>query len=796
MKLKGINPFEQHVEKIVVGTVGLGLLGIVGWQFLSQNTITVGKDQVPISDAYKPVESAAAELQRKSESSNPTMFTAPDLTPLTKFPELFSKPVASTGTLPAMGTVVALGPGGGVGSSGDAMYAAFEAASPTGVVAAQFRGTVAPSERVDIPELLKFLPKEQPFDKAAVSVEANMSGKVLRAMLDADPDGGGPLSALPVDWWLDKVEILAVEVERQEMKTDGSWAASTVLPTIPGREDFMKRWKAEVKDGGAAAVLLPEATKLADEIQRPEYYQMLVGKWVAPSVLAAQQVANFDPNRFATLTEQFITKNADLATKKTELAALPPDDPKKPDPTPSPGGGRDGGGGGGGGKGASPSGPRTPTPDAGKPDETNKQKRARLTRQIGTLDSEIEKIKKEMQDMGGVVPDADRESQTPRNATPAVDANAGKKLLDKGEFKVYAHDITAEPGKSYRYRVRVAMNNPIFGKEILLKKNDAGQTALASDSVAHSGWTDWTPEVSVDRDAYWFITGTNKDALRQNTPSAHAEMYQYYYGYYRKAVATLEPGDPIIGEAKLPKLWLLPEKEVAANPDGGPGAPGRDGGGGKGVGGAGNPAGGNPGQVVPDGPPVPGATPAKEKLVFRDTSSVVMLDVKSAPGVEAMLLAILRSQDGAVVSKSPEADRKSDVYRRVRSSADAGETAAQPKAEPKVNKVRPDEQPQPPDGGGKRGGGGGGGGNHRLSSIWQPRQVYAIVSIILNPLSIATSRDFLIFWKLAEDTRLNILYMPAARVFMVPIRISLSKNQIVHHILSHSMVLPKKQEKC
>ena len=149
---------------------------------------------------------------------------------------------------------------------------------------------------------------------------------------------------------------------------------------------------------------------------------------------------------------------------------------------------------------------------------------------------------------------------------------------------------------------------------------------------------------------------------------------------------------------------------MAANPDGVPVAPGRDGGKGVQPGNPANPAGANPAQALLDGPPVPGAIPAKEKLVFRDTSSVVMLDVKSAPGVEAMLLAILRSQDGSVVSKSPEADRKSDVYRRVKSSADAGENAAQPKAEPKKNRPRPDEQPQPPGGGGKGGGGGGGGG--------------------------------------------------------------------------------------
>lgn len=705
MKLKGINPFEQHVEKIVVGVVGVGLLGVVGWQFLSRSTVTVGKEEVGIADAYKPVESAAAELLRRSETGSPTLPEPVDISPLTQFPQRFGAPIATPSSLPPLGSVIALGPGGGGGAAGDAIYTAFVAPAPANVVAAQFRGTVDPRERAEIPELVPFLPKEQPLDKAAVSVEATMNGKALKAALEADPDNAGPLSALPADWWFDKVEIVGVEVERQEMKPDGSWATATILPAIPGRVDFLKRWNAEAKDGGAVSALVTEATTRADEIQRPAFYSMIVGSWTEPSVLAAQAASNFDPNRYSGLSSSFTTKTETLATKKTELAALPPEDTRRPDPaTPRPAP-RDGGG--GGGKGATPGGDRTPATPETRPDESDKAKRGRLTREIAELERDLANIRKEITAMGGVMPDAaDPDGASPRD--PAPNASAGKKLLDKDDFKLFAHDITAEPGKTYRYRVRVAMNNPIFGKEILLKKNDPAQIDLAEPSLAHSAWTDWTPEVSVDRDAYWFITSTNRDALRQNTPTAHAEMYQYYYGYYRKAVTSLEPGDPIIGEAKLPKLWLAPEGPVAAAPDGQPPQQpgGRDG---RGV--VQPPSGGNqPGQPGQDAPPGPGWLPARDRLVFRETASVVMLDVQSTPGPERQLMAVLRSHDGKVVSKSPESDAKSDVYKRVRSSADAGELASQPKIEPRPNRPIDRDPLVPPTGPGGKGGGGGGGG--------------------------------------------------------------------------------------
>ena len=46
MKLKGINVFEQHVEKIVLGAAVVGAGGLAAWQFLNAPEVKVGSRSV------------------------------------------------------------------------------------------------------------------------------------------------------------------------------------------------------------------------------------------------------------------------------------------------------------------------------------------------------------------------------------------------------------------------------------------------------------------------------------------------------------------------------------------------------------------------------------------------------------------------------------------------------------------------------------------------------------------------------------------------------------------------------
>ncbi|MEY4810300.1 MAG: hypothetical protein RI986_638, partial [Planctomycetota bacterium] len=69
MKLKGINKFEQHLEKIVLGVSVLGLLGIVGWQFLSPPSFKLGSRSVPAGEVDALLEAKANALQARLSDS-------------------------------------------------------------------------------------------------------------------------------------------------------------------------------------------------------------------------------------------------------------------------------------------------------------------------------------------------------------------------------------------------------------------------------------------------------------------------------------------------------------------------------------------------------------------------------------------------------------------------------------------------------------------------------------------------------------------------------------------------------
>ena len=73
MKLKGINPIEQHVEKLVLGVVALVLLAVLVIQFaLPPQGVSVGSaSDIPPEDALDPVADEAREAMRKPTNSPP-----------------------------------------------------------------------------------------------------------------------------------------------------------------------------------------------------------------------------------------------------------------------------------------------------------------------------------------------------------------------------------------------------------------------------------------------------------------------------------------------------------------------------------------------------------------------------------------------------------------------------------------------------------------------------------------------------------------------------------------------------
>jgi hypothetical protein len=266
----------------------------------------------------------------------------------------------------------------------------------------------------------------------------------------------------------------------------------------------------------------------------------------------------------------------------------------------------------------------------------------------------------------------------------------------------------------------------------------ANQAALAKPSLIWSDWSAWSEPVGVDRSDYFFVTSAADRGVTGPAPRASAELYVFYYGYWRRASVSLEPGDMLSGEAKLPAeldLYDLskipkPEDPNAAAPPGGVPPPPPPGGGGPGGGrfrpreGEVAPPPNQPPTLQPPTSPqdgllagVPKTTAPTNKTikvdaVFMDVAKRV---VASLGGSKDVFDAVLRDGVGRIVARSPENEKATDLYKRLDQSAKDGLTQGKPvvKEEPVAPRPIPQptkESPRPPRPPGGGGGGGGGGG--------------------------------------------------------------------------------------
>jgi hypothetical protein len=719
MKLKGISPLEQNVDRMVLGFVGLALVGAVGLQFLPEKTVKIGTSpkQVKPTQAMSIVEEEAALVAAKLDSPS---LTQPQVSPFSLDRKFALGAAAGTLTprtaRAPLGKAPALGQGIMHARQENDTFALPAVPAPTGAATSVVQVTISPVEKLNNLELAKLLPAAQPFDKSSVSVEFGWSGAQLREHLQSDPDGEGPATQLPVNWWrdqaggrsVDMVDIVGVQYERQTiLKADGTAPATpetVILAAPPGRASKLEEWKANVKGiGDVMQVMLPAVQELADEIQRPPFYQIVAGpEWTPPSKTANPGAAagkvveiNSNRNRLADVDRRI----ADLDKKLQEAGGPGGGDRERdrgaPPPAPRQGPGK------GGSQGQAP-----------PPPEQRQQKGDPrvIEQQLKRAQAEREAILARLAALGEPVAGADANQETPV-ALPT---------LDNPDVRVWTHDMTAEPGATYQYRARVVINNPLYGRNL-----QAAQTNLAASSLIEGPWSEWTPEVHVPRSSYFFITSASESNEISPQPSAGAEMYVFKYGYYRKETLQLNPGDSLFGEARMPKTLKYADmdklKALLGDPAGLP------------------PTGDAPPvpQPVPAGkggarqgdpgpaPAAPGqplgpldaiwtvAVPERERIVmdvtFLDASQLPAGDQNALVGEQAKLQAVFRDEAGRIVVMSPDSARNNELYERVSKSAKAGETqgvvvAKPPEPErPRQPIDRPDREPRrsaPPGGGG------------------------------------------------------------------------------------------------
>ncbi|MCW5765611.1 MAG: hypothetical protein KIT68_06520 [Phycisphaeraceae bacterium] len=711
MARQRISFLESNVEKIVLGVSVVVLLGLLAWQFGGGgNTVAVGGNkEVPISNAYPMLETQAKKVKAFMDEPNPKLPEAPAATLMQQFEAATSAPVAPAGSLAWTPEPTRLA----IEIKSDQIREGSKAAlvplpAPGKPVAVGFMSTIDPVEVQGAlaahPEAAPwFNAKEAPFDQAAVSVEATFNGADLRKALESDPDGEGTAFApLPKTWYEPTTHVMMVELVRERRMPDGSWSESTVIGGLPGRFSFAEALKQTGLDQQALAALANEAGAREEDVLRPEFYRRaeLMGRpagdaWLPPTESSAAGAAESDDamGKLQRRLREIDRRIAAMERQREELRRMPAPGGGSPGRGPASLPGRGPGGGG-------------PAPAPGGEHPQIKQIEAPLTKLRAERDLLAQQIEQKGGKAAGGAGVPKPPPAGPRDVSP---------LLTNSSVRVWAHDISAKRGETYRYQMRLLISNPVFGRPNNLSENEAG---LASRYVVPTSASEWSDPVAIDPDGMYFITAASERGGIARGSTATAEVFVYSWGHWRKGSVSLEPGDGLTAVISVPDAAKIaamnPAEPGAPMPAPGPGGPGRTPGAPEGPGGPGGPGGGPPGAKAPAPEKVPMTTRTHSVPVFLlEVAPVATVSQGAGGAAKVSYMAYVREADGSIVPVNPESERAREAYKRLSRDAAEGVEQVNPKAPPPAPKAPPPVAPPPvapPRPGGGGGGGGGGAG--------------------------------------------------------------------------------------
>ena len=541
MKPKGVKFLEVIADKAFLALFLVIFLAVVAMQFIGGgSTVKIANHATPIDRAFDQVVQLAMSKRAQLESPDAAA-EAP-----TGAPEAADRLAGALATPRFSGQTIALGPritidlgssGPGAGEVG--RYAPPEAPALTTPLARVYSGALDPYVLRDHPELQASLLGDagvQPFDIFVVSVQAKFDAAAYRAALQADPDGSGSLSSIPQQWWRSRLEILDVQVERREVRADGARGPTTLLPPTPGVESLRK----DIGDSKTVyefnnLVRLAGAPELARQIRQPPFLRMIAGeRWRPPD---ADTNVKPDP---VYVELQGVRK--ELAKKEQSLEKLQRQalGPVSGQPVVILAAARQPLGGGGGKS-------REPAKKAGE------DRNARRNEQIAKLNEEINNLRAKRDSLIAKLTDAGIDPDTGQRLGPDPALLAPPpRLLTAETAQVWAHDVTAKPGATYEYRMRLVLPNPLKGYAQSLAEDLRDLAAASTITTPPSAWS---APVLVPERSYLFVESAQTPqagaALGLSRPSATVGLYRFYYGYWRAGRARVAVGDMIAASIEI-----------------------------------------------------------------------------------------------------------------------------------------------------------------------------------------------------------------------------------------------------
>jgi len=553
MSVKKPNTLEMHCEKILVLFAGILCVAVLVWQFLFYGIeVKIGNSTVSLAQLNEKLSKVDSSVTAKLDPASISPLEIPAKKRVANDSDIFRERLSSDLTPNLL--LPANEPSFGSLLMGKAIENEQVFYNPV-FAAAQMKESILSIDALDLSAIDKDLESENvgffskykapaTTDIIWVSPCAEVNLAAMRIELERnDLKQTPPIEPIPNQWFDPAPFILDVVFERQQKGAGNTWGPATIVKPVPGQG----AWREMIETGkGGQGIRDTVFSELASYAAQMSVLQ--------PEMLPTKN-QSFPPKSFSAQTEtdsQFTKAEQEkkLAEKKLNSVVLQlnrieenlkiaggPLYPQKgssggsdkddADGKKEKGGGGNGFGMGGGGsvKKGAPTGSET---------QASKDNRISLTKKRDQKKKELEKLKSEFEVQ---FPNSIQDSKNLVKQEPKL------QLADLPVVNVWAHDLDAVAGNTYRYRATVKIYNPFFTRENLLV---AAQTKLSKGLVISSATSEWGAEVTLPSATSFFLTrGSARDGIGGRRISI--ALFRNSSGVQNLSSEDLKLGDPVGG---------------------------------------------------------------------------------------------------------------------------------------------------------------------------------------------------------------------------------------------------------
>ncbi len=128
-----------------------------------------------------------------------------------------------------------------------------------------------------------------------------------------------------------------------------------------------------------------------------------------------------------------------------------------------------------------------------------------------------------------------------------------------GSIPIWVHDCSVEPGRTYQYRLRVVLFNPLCGSE-------QAERAVRRQGWLTGEWSQWSKPVKTLQDRYFFFTGVSS-AIASKPSQARLQVYAWERGYWFTQLFYGDEGEAIGGPKDMPDPAASPASGTRRSAD-------------------------------------------------------------------------------------------------------------------------------------------------------------------------------------------------------------------------------------